>query len=386
MIYAGTRLAQAEFNLDNKAESFSVIHAPTADDLKESSDPISSVSWENSELNDDQKQQLLDRLRKYPSVISRDQNDLGSTDLMTHRIPTGDHPPIAQKSHSLPPPMRPVVTKLLKDMQGSGAIEPSTSPWSSPIVLVKKKSGDIRFCVDFRKLNKITKRDMYPLPKISDLLDSLGKAKFVTCLDLVSGYWQIPVHPADREKTAFVSFASLFQFCVMPFGLSNAGATFQRTMELALAGLQWNHCLPYLDDIIIYSETFDQHLNDIESVLQRFGKHKFKIKLKKCHFCQKQIKFLGHIVSAEGIRPDPDKIRVVQDYILPKSVKEVKQFLGLASYYRKFVQGFAMIATPLHQLLKRQHDQQCINECQKAFDTLINKLVNYPILAYPDFT
>ncbi len=235
-------------------------------------------------------------------------------------------------------------------------------------------------------MNKITKRDVYPLPRISDLLDSLGKAKFFTCLDLVSGYWQIPVHPADKEKTAFVSFAGLFQFRVMPFGLASAGATFQRTMELALAGLQWNSCLPYLDDIIIYSETFQKHLDDIESVLQRFQKHKLKIKLKKCSFCCKEVKFLGHIVSAKGITPDPEKVQAVRNYPVPKSVKQVRQFLGLSSYYRRFVANFATIAGPLHQLLEKERKWVWTENRQKAFEILIDKLVNFPILAYPDFS
>ena len=192
-------------------------------------------------------------------------------------------------------------------MLDQGVIQPSSSPWASPVVLAKKKDGSLRFCVDYRKLNAVTRKDAYALPRIDDTLDALAGSKWFSTLDLASGYWQVEMHPDDREMTAFSTADGLFEFNVMPFGLCNAPATFQRLMDLILAGLQWSACLVYLDDIIIMGRSFEEHLSNLGAVLERLQKAGLKLKPDKCAFLQKRVLYLGHIVSDQGITPDPGK-------------------------------------------------------------------------------
>ena len=218
---------------------------------------------------------------------------------------------------------------------------------------MKKKDGSTRFCIDFRQLNSITKKDAQPIPRIDDTLDSLSGACWFTTLDLASGYWQVQMEDSDKEKTAFATPFGLYQFRVMPFGLCNAPATFQRLMELVLRGLHWTTCLIYLDDIIIFSKSADEHLHHLQDVFERLRQAKIKIKPKKCQLFQQSVKYLGYVVSAQGIHTDPEKIAVVQNWPQPNNVKQLRQFLGFASYYRKFIHQFAQIATPLYQLIEK---------------------------------
>ncbi|GBN05574.1 Retrovirus-related Pol polyprotein from transposon 17.6 [Araneus ventricosus] len=226
-----------------------------------------------------------------------------------HRINTGDHPPIKQYPRRLPLARKEEADHLVKAMVDNGIIEESSSPWASPIVLGKKKDGPTRFCVDYRKLNEITKKDSYPLPRIDDTLDALNGSQWFTTLDLKSGYWQIEIRPEDREKTAFTTGQGLWQFKVMPFKLCNAPATSERLMETVLRGL--SSCLVYLDDIIIVGRTFEEHLNNLRKVFQRLQKANLKLSPKKCRFFQKELAHLGHVISAQRVKTDPEKINVV---------------------------------------------------------------------------
>ena len=265
-------------------------------------------------------------------------------------------------------------------------IEPSASPWASPVVLVKKKDGTTRFCIDFRKLNDLTQKDAYPLPRIDAMLDTLHGPKWFTTLDLMSGYWQVEMQEADRPKTAFGTTEGLFQFRVMPFGLSNAPATFQRLMDLVLAGLQWSECLVYLDDIIVLGRSFEEHLKNLQSVLQRLRQAGLRLKLSKCSFFQHQVKYLRHIISREGVATDPAKTQKVADWPVPTSKREVQQFLGFAGYYRRFIREFAHTARPLYRLTERTATFKWTEECADAFQALRQSLCSTPVLAYPDFT
>ena len=205
-------------------------------------------------------------------------------------------------------------------------------------------------------------------------------------MDLMSGYWQVELSPDAREKTAFTTYSGLFEFLVLPFGLTNAPATFQRLMECVLRGLTWRVCLIYLDDVIVFSKTFEEHLANLRLVFTRFRAAGIKLKPSKCHFGRTEVPYLGHIVSKDGVRPDPDKIRAVQEFPVPRNVHEVRSFLGLANYYRKFVKDFCQLAAPLHQLTSKKVQFKWTEESNAAFQTLKAALVSAPILAYPDFT
>jgi hypothetical protein len=222
-------------------------------------------------------------------------------------------------------------------MLQQGVIQPSGSPWASPVVLVKKKDGGTRFCVDYRKVNALTKRDAYPLPRIDDCINALGGNTLFSSLDLVAGYWQIPLAQKDKQKTAFITPKGFFKFNVLPFGLMNAGATFQRYMDMVVAGLKWICLLIYLDDLCIFSKHFEDHLLSLRVTFERFQRYRLKLKPSKCHLFQKEFLYLGYIISAKGIRVNPKKIAAIIEIPAPKNVKELRSFLGMCNYYRRFI-------------------------------------------------
>ena len=250
-------------------------------------------------------------LRQFRKVFSCGDNDLGRTSLVQHRINTGDHPPIKQAPRRIPWAKQDEVDKLLKDMKTQGNIEPSNSPCTVPIVLVKKKDGSTIFCVDNRKLNDGTKKDTYPLPRIDDTLDTMDGAKWFSTLDLKSGYWQVDIHPDDKEKTAFSTGNGLWHFNVMPFGLCNAPATFERLMDSVLQGLHWKTCLVYLDDVIIFSKTLQEHLQHLGEVFEKLLGTGLKLSPNKCQLFTRESKFLGHIISSRGVSTDLEKTAAV---------------------------------------------------------------------------
>ncbi|GFY06098.1 retrovirus-related Pol polyprotein from transposon 412 [Trichonephila clavipes] len=269
---------------------------------------------ENAELYPEQKSSAERMFQEFEDVFfSRNSSDIGHTTVTQHRIDTADHPPIKQHPRRLPFAKQEEVGTLLREMQENDIIEPSSSPWASPIVLVRKKDGSTRFCVDYRKLNDVIKKDSYPLPRIYDTLDTLSGHKWLSTLDLKSGYWQVEIHPEDGEKTAFTSGQGLWQFKVMPFGLCNAPATFERLMETVLKGLTFEACLIYLDDIIIGGRTFEEHLQNIRKVLSKLRDANLKLNPSKCKLFQKEVNYLGHIISAEGVRTDPEKVSAVKN-------------------------------------------------------------------------
>ncbi len=229
-------------------------------------------------------------------------------------------------------------------MLSAGIITPSDSPWASPIVLVRKKDGSVRFCVDYRKLNAVTVKDAYPLPNIEDAVNTLAGAKYFCTLDLASGYWQVEMSEEAKQKTAFVTREGLFQFNVMPFGLSNAPATFERLMELVLKGMTWRQCVVYIDDIIVFGETFKETHERLQSVFGRLRQAHLRLKPKKCFLFKPSTLYLGYVVSAEGVKPDPNKVEALRTWHRPCDIKGLRAFLGMASYHRKFITNFSEIA------------------------------------------
>ena len=269
---------------------------------------LPAVDLTGTDLSSTQQQKLLELLATFSTLFVTPEEPLGKTSVVRHGIQiTG--PPIRQPLHRIPESLKPVVEHEVHKML-QGVVRPSTSPWSSPVVMVRKKDGGWRFCVDYRKVNSVTRQDAYPLPRIDATLDSLAGSVFFTTLDLASGYWQVELDDEAKEKSAFSTQSGHFEFNVMPFGLTNAPATFQRLMECVLAGLVPNECLIYLDDIIVFSTSFADHLTRLEAVFQCLQQAGLKLKPSKCHFARKEVKYLGHIVSAEGIKPNPAKTTV----------------------------------------------------------------------------
>ena len=300
-----------------------------------------------------QQQQLNELFKEFQDVFSQGDDDLGNTPLLEHGIETHG-PPLCQPYRRQNPAVRREEMTQVQQMLSSNVIRPSNSPWASPVVMVRKKDGSLRFCVDFRQLNAATIKDAHPLPWIDDLLDALHGAKWFSTLDLKSGYWQVPISEQDKEKTAFrTSSGQLFEFNQVPFGLCNAPATFSRLMDRVLAGLHWETCLFYLDDIIVFSSTWEEHLARFRKVFERLRHSKLKLGATECTFAAKEVSYLGHRVTEEGLLPDPSLLAAIRDIPPPKTATEVRSFLGLAGYYRRYFKGFAAIAAPLPALTRK---------------------------------
>ena len=391
-LHRGTKLAELE-EVDE-----CLIAATEPKKVSEDRERISHVSAEklkclqelasNAEidLSEEEKEVFLELLLEYADVFAVSDEDLGHTEQLQHSIHTGDSAPIRQSTRRVPLHRKQEIHDLLQDMLKRKVIQPSASPWASPVVLVPKKDGTTRFCVDYRKLNEVTRKDAYPLPNIEDSLATLAGSKIFSTLDLLSGYWQVGIMEKDREKTAFCTTEGLFEFRVMPFGLCNAPATFQRLMDLVLAGLLWSHCMVYIDDVLVLGRDFSDHVANLQAVFQRFRDANLRLKPKKCSFFRQKVCFLGHIVSSEGVTTDPAKTEKVRTWPCPANTQEVQQFLGFCNYYRKFVKDFATIAKPLYQITERNRKFQWTSACQEAFDCLRIQLSTAPVLAHPDFT
>ena len=337
----------------------------------------------SEELTQEQLKELTSVMIKYQDTFAKDDDDLGRTNMVQHTIDTGTARPIKQGPRRLPMLKREAEQIEVERMLGQGVISPSSSPWSSPTVLVTKKDGKTRFCVDFREVNKVTVKDAYPLPRIEDCIDNLEGAEWFCTLDLQSGFWQVEVDPRDRQKTAFATRSGLYEFNVLPFGLTNSPATFERLMETALRGLQWSECLVYLDDIIVFGRTFEETLNRLTHVFDRIRAAGLKFKPSKCQLFHRAVDFLGHVISKEGVKTQPSKIEAVVNWERPKSKREVKSFLGLTGYYRRFVKDYSKLARPLNKLTGEGVPYIWDENCEDAFQKLKIALTTAPVLGYP---
>ena len=336
-------------------------------------------------LPEEEKGKLRKLVVKFNDVFAKDPSELGRTNVVQHAIDTGTHPPIKQLPHRTPFSLRKRTEELIESMLKQGVITNSNSPWASPIVLVAKKDGSTRFCVDYRKLNAITKLDSFPLPRVDDSLDLLANTAYFSSLDLASGYWQVGMAPDSQQKTAFCSHSGHYEFTVMPFGLCNAPATFQRLMETVLAGLARKRCIIYLDDILVVGRTFEEHLRNLCEVFERLRQFGLRLKPSKCHLAKRQVTYLGYNVSEGGISADSSKVDAVKRFPTPNDVSSLRSFLGLASYYRRFVPGFSKVAEPLFALTRKDVTFKWSEICDKAFQRLKTLLTSAPLLIFPNF-
>jgi hypothetical protein len=293
--------------------------------------------------------------------------------------------PVSVRPYRYPPAIKDEIERQVQDMLTSGIIQHSNSPFLSLVLLVKKKDGTFHFCVDFRHLNAITAKSKYPVPIIEELLDELEGASWFSSLDLTAGYHQILLKPGEEPKTAFQTHTGHYEFRVMAFGLSGAPGTFLKAMNTTLALLLRRCALVFFDDILVYSKTLEDHLLHLRAVFELLRRDHWLVKPSKCVFGQRQLRYLGHIISESGVATDPTKVSAVLHWSPPRAVKELRSFLGLAGYYRRFVKHFGIIAKPLTELLKKGSLFIWTSEHQLAFDTLKTALTTAPVLALPNF-
>lgn len=335
-------------------------------------------------LKGDLRKDLLEVFGCFPSLF---QPRPGRTGVLEHKIHLKDPTPIRQRPYRVPETLVSGLRDEIRIMQELGVIEASTSEWSSPIVVVPKKDGTLRICMDFRKLNAVSQFDAYPMPRIDDLLEKIGRARYITTLDLCKGYWQVPLEEKSREYTAFRTPLGLFQFTVMPFGLHGAPATFQRLMDRVLQGCD-DCCAAYLDDVVIFSQTWAEHCQHLQKVLQRIQGAGLTLNVRKCEWARAETKYLGYLVGHGEVRPQVDKVEAIKNSSRPRTRKQVRSFLGLVGWYRRFIPNFSTIAAPLTDLTSKaaRNPVQWTEECERAFNTLKICLCSSPVLQSADFT
>ena len=350
-------------------------------------DILEKVCPSATRIQPETRRGLRDLVEEYIDVFSTGDNDLGLTNRVYHEIDVGDARPICQHPRRIPyGEKRDEVANQTRELCEIGVVRKSNSPWASPVVIVKKKDGTWRMCIDYRKINGVTKRDAFPLLRIDDALDALSGSTTYCTMDLAKGYYQIPVNPKDIEKTAFVTHEGLFEFLTMPFGLCNAPATFQRLMFGVLEGLLGKECLSYIDDILVFGRSELECLARLRRVLDRLRQAKLKVKPSKCKFFRREVTFLGHEVSAAGVRPDREKVRVVREWAVPTKVKTLQGFLGLVNYFSRHIENYAQIAAPLYEKTRAGSGETRITLDAvelKHFERLKNALAELPLLSHP---
>ncbi|CAK9824012.1 Retrovirus-related Pol polyprotein from transposon 297 [Anthophora retusa] len=341
-------------------------------------------------LNPEEYEHVKCLIAEHSDIFHLPGEYLGKTSAVTHKIPTTDQRPIHVKQYRYPPIHKEEIDRQMKELLESDIVSPSTSPYSSPLWIVPKKSDEQgnkewRMVIDYRSLNEKTIADAYPLPSIVEILDQLGSAKYFSTFDLASGFHQIGMDEKDAEKTAFSTPFGHYEFNRMPFGLRNAPATFQRLMDSILSGLQGTELFVYLDDIVIYASSLSEHKAKFNRLAERLRRANLKLQPSKCSFLRREVAYLGHIISDEGVKPCPTKISAVKNFPGPKNAKTVREFLGLAGYYRRFINKFSHITKPLTALLRKDTKFEWSAAQERAFETLRNALCTEPVLRYPDF-
>uniref|UniRef100_A0A8B9H0C2 ribonuclease H n=1 Tax=Astyanax mexicanus TaxID=7994 RepID=A0A8B9H0C2_ASTMX len=342
---------------------------------------LSNLDAHLMHLSEEERHDVVKLINDYSCLFS----DVPSqTNVLSHDIDVQGHLPIKQHAYRVNPMKRQQMQNEVQYLLENDLATPSVSSWSSPCLLVPKPDGTNRFCTDYRKVNSVTKPDSFPLPRMEDCIDRVGTAKFVTKLDLLKGYWQVPLTPAAAEISAFVTPDSFLQYSVMPFGLRNAPATFQRLMWKVLANVK--NCEAYLDDLVSYSETWEEHLKILRTVFERLKEASLTLNLAKCEFGKARVSYLGKQVGQGEVRPLEAKTQAILDFKVPTTKRDLRRFLGMAGYYRGFCKNFATVVAPLTNLLKKDRTMIWTVECDYAFNSVKTLLCNTPVLVAPDFS
>ena len=346
------------------------------------------VKLDKEQMTPNDFETLSNFLVQNTDVFAKSLADLQSTDILEHHIDTGDAVPIRRPIYPTTPEAKKEISRQVAEMLDLGIIVPSTSPWSSSVLLVTKADGSQRFCLDYRALNKVTRPAYSFLANFTDVIQCLGESQpnIFSSLDLKAGYLQVKMAADSAPKTGFSCIEGHFEFTKMSFGLCNAPASFCQLMQSVLQRIQFKYCLSYLDDVLVWSRGMSQHIEHLTEVFARFRAAKLRMHPGKCHFGVKETHFLGHIISKEGIKCDPAKVRAVENFPRPHNVKTVRSFLGLSNYYRKYIEKFSEIAYPLHDLLKKDEKFNWTEDCETAFQTLKSRLTHAPCLKLPDLS
>lgn len=378
------------------------VKAPAEDRKK----PNLNFNFGESPIPAEWKTRITDKLLQMADVFSHHDLDFGCTDKVKHHIKLHDETPFKHRARPIHPNDIEAVRNHLNELLQAGVIRESESPFSSPIVVVRKRNNDVRLCIDFRKLNMQTIKDAYALPNLEETLSALHGSKWFSVLDLKSGYYQIEMNEADKAKTAFVTPLGFWEFNRMPQGITNAPSTFQRLMEKSMGDLNLKEVLVFLDDLIVFSPTLEEHEKRLLKVLTRLREFGLKLSPEKCKFFQTSVRYLGHIVSENGVETDPEKTNALKTWPIPKTLKELKSFLGFAGYYRRFIKDYSALVKPLNELTrgypplrksckdkensihyfdpKKPFSDRWTSECQLAFESLIEKLTSAPVLGFAD--
>ncbi|GJR27965.1 putative reverse transcriptase domain-containing protein [Tanacetum coccineum] len=349
--------------------------------------PIFLAHITTKEIEDKSEKKRLEDVpivQNFPEVFPEDLPGLPPTRQVEFQIDlVPGAAPVARAPYRLAPSEMKELSEQLKELSDKGFIRPSSSPWGAPVLFVKKKDGSFRMCIDYRELNKLTVKNRYPLPRIDDLFDQLQGSSVYSKIDLRSGYHQLRVREEDIPKTAFRTRYGHYEFQVMPFGLTNAPAVFMDLMNRVCKPYLDKFVIVFIDDILIYSKNKQEHKEHLKIILELLKKEELYAKFSKCEFWIPKVQFLGHVIDSEGIHVDPAKIESIKDWTSPKSPTEIRQFLGLAGYYRRFIEGFSKIAKPMTKLTQKKVKFEWGDKQEAAFQLLKQKLCSAPILALP---
>lgn len=379
----GTRLYFEDFNYPSYIENICSLESMNSDNIMK--------SFCLDHMNQEERHLSTKLILEFKDLLYKDGEILSATDKVQHEIITTIDSPLYTKIYRYPQIYEKEIERQIEEMLRNKIIRQSNSPYNSPLWVVEKKidnSGEkkYRLVIDYRKLNQFTVDDKFPIPNLNCLLDKLGKSQYFTTLDLAKGFYQIPVREDDRKKTAFSTPSGHYEFNRMPFGLKNAPSTFQRLMNTVLRDFINKICVVYMDDILVFSTSLTEHLTSIRKIFLALREARLKVQIDKCNFLRKETQFLGHVLTAQGVRPNPEKVSIIRELRIPKSAKQIKSFLGVTGFYRKFIKNYAKIAYPMTQYLKKDRTINTSDPCYLvAFEKLKDIITTAPILRYPNF-